>query len=112
MKKTIKISENVTNFEINALTPFYYKSEFNSDFFGDMIKMSDISDGQNLSASNLKTLDFNVFTQMAWACAKTADEDNTPGFYEWLRANKDFNVFTDGMEIMNLITESMDTEKK
>lgn len=114
MRKTLKINDKEITFENNALTPFYYKSEFKSDFFGDIISMGDLSgiDTEKLSAKDLKGLDFNIFTQMAWACAKTADEDNTGDFFSWLRENKDFNVFTHGVEIMTFITESMDTKKK
>ena len=115
MKKTLQIGEKKITFESNALTPIVYEEEFNQDLFGTLVKLGEAFEGKDVSVDNIssfKNINFNDFTRMAYACAKSFDEDNTPPFRQWLVENKDYNVFTHGMEIMNLLTDSMNTQKK
>lgn len=109
MKKIVDIGDKQVVFENCAITPLLYKREFGTDYYGDLFKMNDAFDGETIKS--FEGIDFNVFSQMAYACAKTADE-KIGTFEDWLRANPDFNLFTHGMEIMSLLTDSIDTKKK
>lgn len=114
MTKTLRIGKEDVSFECNALTPMIYQKEFNRDMYAELTRIgTNFKDGKiNFEDPDaLENLNFNTFTNMAWACAKSADEQ-VPPLMDWLREHKEYNVFTHGMEIINLITDSMDTKKK
>lgn len=115
MKKTLTIGKKKVTFESNALTPIIFEEEFNADLFGTLVKIGEAFGGKDINLQNLgelRNVNFNDFTRMAYACAKSFDEDNTPPFRQWLQENSEYNVFEHGMEVMNLLTDSMNTEKK
>lgn len=111
MKKQITIGSQSVDFKVTSKTPFIYKNEFSSDFFGDMISIGSAFNGDQFNPRAAKDVDFTVLTQVAWACAKTADKD-TVDFEEWLDTVEDFNIFDHGTTVMNMCLESMNTKKK
>lgn len=111
MKKTLTIGGARVEFEQNARTPFLYKHKFDSDYFGDMISIGAAFTEDGFNPIMAGAVDFSILTQVAWACAKTADRD-TPGFDEWLDIVPEFNIFDHGTEIMNMALEAMNTKKK
>lgn len=98
-------------FEHTARTPFFYKNAFGGDYFGDMIAIGAAFDGADFDPVKVRGVDFTVLTQIAWACAYTADR-TTPDFEEWLDTVPEFNIFEHGVEIMNMSLGAMNTKKK
>lgn len=120
MKKTVMIGESSVVLESNAATPFYYKQQFGSDFFKDLIKVAKVfnnlkSDSSELDLNNLDWddldhLDITVMYQIAWATAKTADSV-IPEPIGWLASFSNFPISA-VTEIVGLVTESMNAKKK
>ena len=123
MKKILTIGSNDVAFENNAVTPFLYRQQFKSDFFKDILKLSvamnamvglsknGTPDLSGMTGSEFDNIEFDVITQFAWACAKTADR-NTKPLLEWLEENPEFNPLTHGMDVVELVTGTLDPKKK
>ena len=115
MRKILNIGGNDVAFESNAATPIFYKSEFKSDYFVDMMRLSkamqDAKDIKQLSYEDLDHVDLNVLSQFAWACAKSADRNIKP-YLDWLIDNPDFDIFDHGTEIVSLINQNSIPKKK
>lgn len=115
MKKILNIGGNDVAFECNAVTSILYKQEFNENYFGEMLKLSKVmealKDPLKASDKDLESIDLDVLTRLAWACAKTADR-SINSYLDWLTENKDFNLIDDGVVIAELITSNFQTKKK
>ena len=115
MRKILTIGGNDVAFECNAVTSFLYKQEFGKNYFGEMLKLGKISDVMTnlnkISNEELENIDFDVIPRLAWACAKTADEQNTNSFMDWIRENKEFNITEHGTAIIELVQRNFETKK-
>lgn len=124
MKITKKINQKNVEFEFNALTPRIHKQQFGSDLISGMINLIEsINDSnelneeslKNINLSNLSNIDFAFLEDIAYSCAKTANEMNgekTPTPNEWFKENYEFSSLTDGLDILQLVTNSINTKKK
>ena len=116
MRKNLTIGGQSVVFECNAVTPIFYKAEFGKDYMAEMLKLSTamnvLTDPKNAKPEEFDKLDFDVFSRLSWACAKTADRDHTPNYEDWLYENKDFTVMEHGMAVMELIQKNFETKKK
>lgn len=95
MEGTIHLGEVEWRIKANALTPFHYKNQFNSDILKDTLRaIGDIEGIMQLSeakdANDYKKLQtlidhFDTMTiyQLLWSFVKTADKNVKP-FYDWL----------------------------
>ncbi len=69
-----------------------YKAQFGKDYFKEILKMFPLTELANkkgkakkdVTAEELETLDFEVFYNIAWIMAKTA-EPTIPEPLEWLK---------------------------
>src|SRR5699024_1214442 len=68
-------------------------------------------DFNDLSPEDLDYIDFEVFYNIAWALAKTADR-NIPDPITWLDGFDTFPIFEIIPEIQDMITSSIDAKKK
>lgn len=113
MEKTIEIDGRNINFKSTAATPLRYKAQFGKDFFADIIKLSSL-EGLNSKKIDLKkidNLDFEVFYNIIWVLAKTADK-KIPEPITWLDGFEEFPLFEIIPELQDLILASMQTKKK
>ena len=114
MRRVLNIGGNDVAFECNAVTSILYKQEFGKNYFGEIMKLNKVaevlSDITKASNEELDTVDFDVITRLAWACAKTADR-NTKSFLDWLYDNAEFNIAEHGQIIAELIQGNFDTKK-
>lgn len=112
MRKTLTIGGEKVDFEYNALTPQIYKSQFGKDFLNETLLMAGMQK-ENIDFVELakQDFDFELFTRLAWAFAKTADYDNTPDLIEWLREHKEFDRLTDGPKLFDLVFKGTETKK-
>ena len=115
MRRILNIGGNDVAFECNAVTSILYKQEFGKNYFGEIMKLNKVaevlSDITKASNEELDTVDFDVITRLAWACAKTANRD-TKSFLDWLYDNSEFNLAEHGAVIAELIQGNFDTKKK
>lgn len=113
MEKTIEIDGRQVTFKSTAATPLRYKAQFGSDFFADIIKMYPIMklNKEQLSYETLQSLDLEVFYNILWAMAKTADK-TIPDPLTWLDGFDEFPLFDIFEEVQDLIIKNLQTSKK
>lgn len=113
MEKTIEIDGKKICFKSTAATPLRYKSQFGKDFFVDIMKLSSL-DGLNskkINIEKIEKLDFEVFYNIIWVLAKTADK-KIPDPITWLDGFDEFPLFEIIPELQDLILASIQTKKK
>lgn len=113
MEKTIEIDGKKICFKSTAATPLRYKSQFGKDFFVDIMKLSSL-DGLNskkINIGKIEKLDFEVFYNIIWVLAKTADK-KIPDPITWLDGFDEFPLFEIIPELQDLILASIQTKKK
>lgn len=113
MEKTIEIDGKKICFKSTAATPLRYKSQFGKDFFVDIMKLSRL-DGLNskkINIEKIEKLDFEVFYNIIWVLAKTADK-KIPDPITWLDGFDEFPLFEIIPELQDLILASIQTKKK
>lgn len=116
MEKTLTIDGQQVNFKSTAATPMRYKAQFGSDFFADLMKMAPMieaaeSGGEDMSLEALRTIDFEVFYNMIWTLAKTAD-NTIPEPIEWLDGFDVFPLMEIIPELQGLMMSSFGTNVK
>lgn len=114
MEKTIEIDGKQVRFKSTAATPLRYKMQFGKDFFSEIYKlegMQKVLKSKKSDAEKLASVDFELFYNIAWVLAKTAD-NNIAEPLTWLDG---FNVFPIGdifPQLNELIVASMQGKKK
>lgn len=112
MEKTITIDNKEVRFKSTASTPLRYKAQFGKDFFADILKMSSVFDKKKrINEDKIDKLDFEVFYNIIWVLAKTADK-TIPEPISWLDEFDEFPLFEIIPEIQDLILSSMKVKKK
>lgn len=113
MEKIIKIDGRDIKFKSTAATPLKYKAQFKTDFFADLIKLSNMqSEKTNKNEIEmLQSIDFDIFYRIIWILAKTADS-SIPPIIEWLDGFDEFPTVDIFPELQELILSSISTKKK
>lgn len=117
MEKIIIIDGKKVPFKTNGAVPMRYKAQFGKDYFKEILKMLPLAQKKRkkkdeIDVADLEVLDFEVFYNVAWVMAKTADP-NIPEPIEWLSSFEEFpliEVFTEIQDLMNATLQS--TKKK
>lgn len=110
------IDNKPIRFKTNGATPLRYKAQFGKDYFREILKLASLEKlvGKNtkeFQSSDLETLDFEVFYNIAWIMAKTADP-NISDPLTWLGEFDEFPIIEIVPELQDLITASFQTTKK
>ena len=112
MEKTILIDGQKVRFKTNGATPLRYKAQFGKDYFKEIFKMLPLAKmNKKDEQTNLETLDFDVFYNVAWIMAKTADP-TIPAPMEWLEQFDEFPIAEIFPELQDLMLSSMQSSKK
>jgi hypothetical protein len=113
MEKTITIDGKDILFKTNGALPLRYKTQFNKDYFKEIIRMSPLGnlDPQNLKSEDLELVDFEVFYNIAWVMAKTADP-SIPDPIKWLETFDEFPIVEIFPQLQSLMESSFKTTKK
>lgn len=113
MLKTIEIDGKKVKFESKGSTPLRYNKQFGSDFFADIMKMGQLEKlgKKNLSYETLKALDTEVFYNICWVLAKTADKKIAEPI-EWLDEFDEFPLLDIITELQDIILATMGSKKK
>lgn len=115
MEKTIEIDGKKVRFKSTAATPLRYKAQFGKDFFSEIIKLKKLGklklDGKNPNIEALENIDFEVFYNLIWTLAKTADP-KIPDPITWLDGFEEFPMMEIIPELQEMITASIQGKKK
>lgn len=113
MEKTIIIDGKSVSFKSTAATPLRYKAQFRKDFFSDILKLSGLEglDLGKIDTEKIDKLDFEVFYNIIWVLAKTADK-SIPDPMSWLDGFDEFPLLEIIPELQDLILSSIQTKKK
>ena len=119
MEKTILIDGQKIRFKTNGATPLRYKAQFGKDYFKEILKMAPLAKfagkkDKDLNPADLETLDFDIFFNIAWIMAKTA-EPTIPEPMEWLEGFDEFPMIEIFPELQDLMIASLQgtaTKKK
>ena len=113
MEKTIYIDEKQVKLKSTAALPKRYKAQFGRDYFADLMKVAKVFGKgtkrnfgiQDISFASLDHMDMEVFYDIIWTMAKTADRTIPDGF-EVFPLNEIMG------EVKDLLTDTMPTSKK
>ena len=116
MEKTITIDGKEILFKTNGATPLRYKAQFGRDYFKEILKMAPLKNIANkkkeeINANDLEALDFEVFYNIAWIMAKTANP-SIPEPIEWLEQFDEFPMADIIPELQDMLLTSIQTSKK
>ena len=116
MEKTITIDGKEIRFKTNGATPLRYKAQFGQDYFKEILKMAPLQNlskkkKQDIVPKDLEVLDFEVFYNLAWIMAKTADS-TIPEPIAWLEQFDEFPMAEIIPELQDMLLASIQTTKK
>ncbi len=110
MERTITIDDKSVTFKSTGAVPLRYKAQFARDYLSDLLKLTKL-DLSNLRESNFDKLDLEVFYNVAWTLAKTANP-TIPDPLSWLDNFETFPIQEIIPEIQELLWSSLQTTKK
>jgi hypothetical protein len=115
MEKTIEIDGKQVVFKSTAATPLRYKAQFHKDYFSEILKLEKLSKTMKskklTDAEKLEKVDFELFYNIAWVFAKTADKAIKEPL-DWLDGFETFPLEEILPQLMDLMTSSMQSKKK
>lgn len=103
-------------FKANGATPLRFKAQFKKDYFKEVLKLMPLAKlagkkADEIDVEQLALLDFNLFYDMAWILAKTADP-SIPEPIAWLEQFDEFPMIDIIPDIQELMASSFSTSKK
>ena len=101
MEVIIKIGDRDVTFKSTGSAPLRYKMQFKRDFFADLLKMENMG-------NDISRIDVEVFYNIAWIYAKTADPSIPPQL-EWLDEFEVFPVFDILPQLQDMFVASLGT---
>ena len=119
MEKVVKVGNVEIKMASTAGTLYRYRCQFKTDFLKDLKRLDDRLKQINKSKEENETAEFNamdleVFEQIAWSMAKTADR-NIPDIEDWLNSFEMFDIYEALPQIMDLASSTWinkENEKK
>lgn len=105
MEKTLVIDSKEVTFKGTGALPLRYKMQFGKDYFAEISKMG------NNKKVDAGQIDMEVFFNLAWVMAKTADK-NIPSPLEWFDSFDSFPMDEVFPEIQDILINVMQTTKK
>lgn len=115
MEKTITIDGKKVRFKSNGSTALRYKAQFGKDFLKEILKMGALEKltkkTKDIDVKDLETLDFEVFYNITWIMAKTADP-SIPEPLDWLSEFDEFPIDEIFPQMQDLIAATLTTKKK
>ena len=105
MEKILIIDGRQVKFKSTGAFLLRYKAQFGRDAIRDIFKLQDAVDSKN-RIKNIDALDLEVFYNLVWTLAKTADPSIPPPL-EWLDEFSEFPLMDIIPEIIDLIFSSL-----
>ena len=101
MEKILTIDGRQVKFKSTGAFLLRYKAQFGRDALQDILKLQGAIDNKN-QIKNIDALDLEVFYNLVWTLAKTA-EPNLPPPMEWLDTFSEFPLVEILPEVMDMI---------
>jgi len=101
MEKILTIDGRQVKFKSTGAFLLKYKAQFNKDALQDIFKLQGATDKDN-NIKNIEALDLEVFYNLAWTLAKTADPAIKPPL-EWLDEFSQFPLLDIIPELTDMI---------
>ncbi|MBU5214484.1 hypothetical protein [Heyndrickxia oleronia] len=116
MEKTVTIDGKEIKFKSTGATPIRFKSQFGKDYFTEIMKLGVLDklnkiQDDDFSADDLEGLDFEVFYNIAWTFAKTANNE-IPDPLDWLDSFDEFPILDIASDLMEMIMKTIQSKKK
>lgn len=105
MEKILTIDGRQVKFKSTGAFLLRYKAQFGRDALRDIFKLQDAVDSKT-RIKNIDALDLEVFYNLVWTLAKTADPSIPPPL-EWLDEFSEFPLMDIIPEIIDLIFSSL-----
>lgn len=113
MEKIINIDGRQVKFKSTGAFLLRYKAQFHRDALKDIYKLDEAMDGDEIT--NIDALDLEVFYNLLWTLAKTADPNIDPPL-EWLDGFNEFPLMDIIPEVVGLIfsciSSTVESKKK
>jgi len=101
MEKILTIDGRQVKFKSTGAFLLRYKAQFGRDAIQDILRLQSAIDNKN-QIKNIDTLDLEVFYNLIWTLAKTADPSIPPPL-EWLDEFSEFPLMDIIPEIVDMI---------
>lgn len=111
MERTLNIDGRQVRFKSTGAFLLRYKAQFGRDAVRDLMKLSQVTDPETGEINQIDTLDLDVFFNLAWTLAKTADPD-IPDPLTWLDSFEAFPLMEILPELQDLLLASIQGSKK
>lgn len=118
MEKTLTIDGKQVRFKSTGATPLRYKMQFGKDFFSEILKLNALNDlkvneqGEvDLDSFDYNKIDFEVFYNIAWTLAKTADPSISDPL-TWLDSFNEFPLEEILPELQDILVATLQQSKK
>lgn len=111
MEKVIDIDGKQVTFKSTGAVPMRYKMQFGRDFFTDILSLEGAVKNDAQSVEAIRKINFDVFYDIAWTLAKTADK-SIPEPLTWLDSFESFPIIEILPQIQDLLFASIATKKK
>ena len=108
MEKILTIDGRQVKFKSTGAFLLRYKAQFGRDAIQDILKLQSAIDPKTNELSNYEALDLEVFYNLAWTLAKTADP-SIPTPLEWLDSFSEFPLVDILPELTDMIFSSLTT---
>ena len=107
MEKTLTIDGKEIKLKSHGAIPLLYKQQFGRDFFSEITKM-----GVNQQEFDLTKLDTEVFYNLTWLFAKTADKEIPSSPVEWLMTFDEFPLMEVLPDVIEMLMRLLQRKKK
>jgi hypothetical protein len=107
MEKILTIDGRQVKFKSTGAYLLRYKAQFGRDALQDIFRLQSVIDSKG-QIKNIDTLDLEVFYNLIWTLAKTADPSIPPPL-EWLDEFSEFPLAEIVPEITDMIFSSLGT---
>lgn len=108
MEKILTIDGRQVKFKSTGALLLKYKAQFGKDALQDIFKLYELVDKETGQLKSIEGLDLEVFYNLTWTLAKTADP-NLPPPIEWLDTFSEFPLMDILPELMDMITNNITT---
>lgn len=102
MEKILTIDGRQVKFKSTGAFLLKYKAQFGRDALQDIFKLQNAIDAKTNEIKNIEALDLEVFYNLIWTLAKTADP-NLPPPMEWLDGFSEFPLVEIIPEVTDMI---------
>jgi len=111
MEKILTIDGRQVKFKSTGAFLLRYKAQFGRDAIQDIFKLQNAIDMKINELKDISALDLEVFYNLIWTLAKTADSSIPPPM-EWLDTFSEFPLVEIIPEVMELIMASLQSTAK